>query len=142
MPQTSAGAAHNGQGSSTVLWSFDWTATDTGTAMVNLEYLFSATVANYGAGEKAMASSLVSVGLDGTQNKQESLHFFYNEDGNTSGYSNLLLNFNVNSGDKGTLTVFTASNAVAVQTPVPLPAAAWLLGGAVVGLLGAVRRKV
>lgn len=142
LPQTSAGAAHKGQGSSTVLWSFDWTAIGTGTAMLNLEYLYSATVANYAVGEKAMASSRVAVGLDGTQNQQESLHFFYNEDGNTSGFSNLVLNFNVNSGDTGTFTVSTASNAVAEQAPVPLPAAAWLLGSAAVGLLGFARRKV
>ena len=140
MPQTSAGATKNGKGSSTVLWSFDWTATGSGNATLDLEYLYSATVASYGAGETAKASSLVSVGLDGTQNQQESLHFFNNQNGNTSGISNLLLNFNVNTGDHGTFTVTTASNAIASLTAVPVPAAVWLLASAMAGMIGFRRR--
>lgn len=141
MPQTSAAAAHHGKGSATVLWTFDWIATGAGTALLNLEYLYSATIGNYSAGEKAMASSLISVGLDGTQNQQESLHYFNNGDGNTSGFANLLLNFNVNTGDKGTFTVSTASNAFAEMSPVPVPAAVWLLGSAIAGMIGISRRK-
>lgn len=56
----------------------------------------------------------------------------------------MLLNFNVNAGESGTFTVSTASNAAAMSalTPVPVPAAVWLFGSAIAGLIGFSRRKV
>lgn len=139
-PQTSAGAGHDGKGSATVSWSFDWLATGTGTATLDLQYLYSATVLNIAAGETGKASSFVSVLLDGTHNIQEALYFFNNVNGNTSGINDLVLNFGVNAGDKGTFTVTTASNAIAASV-VPIPAAVWLLGSALTGLAGFTRRK-
>src|SRR3569833_2602919 len=50
-PQTAAGAVNNGRGAATVLWSFDWLATGTGTTTVEHNYLYSATLQNLAAGE-------------------------------------------------------------------------------------------
>ena len=141
LPMTSASAVDNGSGSATVLWSFDWTATGTGTATFSAEYLYSATVADYMSGETGIASASISALLEGTQNKTELLFFFNNEDGNAFGDDFLTLNFDVNAGDTGTITIAVASNAVAAPA-VPVPAAAWLMGSALLGLGGARLRSV
>lgn len=138
-PQTSAGAVNNGRGAATVLWTFNWSATGTGAATVDLDYLYSATVQNLNPGETGIASSYVSLLRDGTPEVQEALHFFDSVNGNTSGEGHLLLDFDVNAGDTGTLTVAVASNALVA--PVPVPGAVWLLGSALAGLAGYARRK-
>jgi len=139
LPQTSAGASNNGSGHATVLWTFDWTATGTGTATLDLDYLYSATVTGYSAGENAVARSFISVLLDGTQNSQEALHYFDDVNGNTAGEGHLVLNFDVAEGDTGTFSVALASDAIAA--PVPVPAAVWLFGSALAGLVGLGRRQ-
>lgn len=139
LPQTSAGAVNNGQGAATVLWTFDWTATGSGTATVDVNYLYSATVQNLNPGETGIASSYISLLDDGASEAQEALHFFNSVNGNTSGDGHLLLGFDVNAGDTGTLTVTVASNALVA--PVPVPGAVWLLGSALAGLVGYARRK-
>ena len=65
-PFTMTSAVHDGQAHASVLWSFDWVATATGTASIDLGYAFQALVANLAAGEAAVARSFVSVMLDGT----------------------------------------------------------------------------
>jgi hypothetical protein len=139
-PGTSAGAVGRGSGSATVLWTFDWEATGTGTASIDLGYLYSATVQNLLSGETGIASSDISLLLDGTSNRSEALNFFNNVNGNTSGFSDLLLSFGVTAGQKGTFTVTAASNALVA--PVPLPAGIWLLGSSLLGFAGMLRRKV
>ena len=59
LAQIHTGAANSGSGTATVLWTFDWLATGTGTATLNLEYLWDTTVANFQAGEVAIASSSI-----------------------------------------------------------------------------------
>jgi hypothetical protein len=138
-PGTSAGAVDQGQGSATVLWTFDWVATQTGKASIDLSYLFSATVQNLLPGETGIASSDITLLLDGTSLKSEALNFFNNVNGNTSGLDDLLLSFDVITGQSGTFTVSAASNALVA--PVPLPAGIWLLGSSLVGLAGLMRRR-
>jgi hypothetical protein len=138
-PGTSAGAIGSGSGSATVLWSFDWQATGTGTASIDLGYLFSATVQNLLAGETGIASSDITLLLDGTSLKSEALNFFNNVNGNTSGLSDLLLTFGVSEGQTGSFTVTAASNALVA--PVPLPAGIWLFGSALLGLTRVLRRR-
>jgi hypothetical protein len=139
-PQTSAGATGNGKGSATVLWSFDWLATGTGTATFDAEYLYSATVANLASGETGIASASISAVLEGTQNKQDVLYYFNNHNGNTYGDEHLTLNFNVIAGQTGTITLAVASNTL-VAPAVPVPTAAWLMGSALLGLGGIARRR-
>jgi hypothetical protein len=140
LPATSAGAVGNGNGSASVLWTFDWEATGTGTAALDFEYLFSATVANWLAGQTGVASSSISAVIDGTSVQGEALRFFNNTNGNDGGFANLALNFGVTAGQRGTATVTVASVASAAQ-PVPLPAALPLLGGGLLGLFGLGRRR-
>ena len=141
LPQTTAAAITNGSGAATVLWTFDWVADVTGTAMLDVEYLYAATVANLGLGESATASSYVSALLDGTAIGDEAFFYFNNEEGDTSGFNTLGLSFGVSTGQTGTFTLAVASNAVALAA-VPVPAAIWLLGSALAGLTGFARRKV
>jgi hypothetical protein len=138
-PGTSAGASGSGSGSATVLWTFDWIASATGTASIDLGYLYSATVLNLLAGETGIASSDITLLLDGTSTKSEALNFFNNVNGNTSGFSDLLLTFGVTEGQTGTFTVTAASNALVA--PVPLPAGIWLLGSSLLGFAGVLRRR-
>lgn len=141
LPATTAGAIDNGSGNATVLWTFDWTATDTGTATLDVEYLFSAGVFNFAGSnvENALASSSISVLLDGTEIRSEALHYFYNNQNNDSGFQNMLLSFAVVAGQTGTFTV--ALTSAAMVAPVPLPAGLPLLGSGLLGLLGMARRR-
>lgn len=139
-PYTTAGAVGSGNGSSAILWSFDWTATGTGTAIFDAEYLYSATVANLLSGETGIASASISAVLEGTQNKQDVLYYFNNSNGNTFGDEHLTLNFNVVAGQTGTISIAVASNALTAPA-VPVPAAAWLMGSALLGLGGIARSR-
>jgi hypothetical protein len=139
-PYTTAGATGNGSGNSTILWSFDWVATGTGTATFDAEYLYSATVANLVSGETGIASSSISAILEGTQNKKDLLYYFNNINGNTFGDEHLTLNFDVVAGQTGTISIAVASNTIAAPA-VPIPAAAWLMGSALLGLSGIARRR-
>lgn len=141
-PYTQVGAIHSGNGSATVLWTFDYVATGTGTATLDLEYLYNATVANWSAGETGIASSSANLLLDGTALKQEQLHYFYDQNANTGGFSNLVLNFGVTAGQTGTFTVALTSSAMAAPAAVPVPAAVWLMGSALAGLGGIARRRL
>ena len=120
------------------MWSFDWTAAGTGTGTVDLDYFYSA-LQNLAADETGIASSFVSLLRDGTSQQQEALNYFSNQNGNTAGENHLLLNFDVNAGGIGSLTVVVASTALIA--PVPVPGAVWLLGSALAALLGIARRK-
>lgn len=140
-PYTTAGAIGSGSGSSTILWSFDWIATGTGTATFDAEYLYSATVMNWVFGETGIASAAISAVLEGTQNKKDVLYYFNNQNGNTFGDEHLTLSFNVLAGQTGTISIAVASNALAAPAPVPVPAAAWLMGSALLGLGGVARKR-
>ena len=137
-PYTTAGALKNGRGSSTVLWSFDWVATGNGTATFDAEYLYSATVTDWIFGQTGIASASISAVLEGTQNKKDVLYYFNNQSGNTFGDEHLTLSFDVLAGQTGTISIAVTSNAVAA---VPVPAAAWLMGSALLGLGGVARRR-
>jgi hypothetical protein len=149
MPGTSAGASGSGQGSATVLWSIDWVATGEGTVHLDLGYLYSVTVENLLPGEIGIGSSLISALLEYDPNapalcdacvgSAESFHFFNNQEGNTSGFGTLQLVWEVAAGQTGSLSIVTASNAVAA--PVPVPPAVWLLGSALLGLTRVARRR-
>ncbi len=139
LAQIHTGAANSGSGTATVLWTFDWLATGTGTATLNLEYLWDTTVANFQAGEVAIASSSISALVDSTSVQTDVLHFFQNVQGTAGGFDNLLLNFGVTAGQAGTFTV--AMTSVSSVAPVPLPAALPLLGSGLLGLFGLGRRR-
>jgi hypothetical protein len=141
MPQTSAQAINNGLGSATVQWSFDWTATETGIASLDVEYLYTALVANLDAGDSAVASSFIKVQLDGTSVGNEALYYFNATNGFTSGITNMLLQFAVVAGEHGSFTLTAASNAFAAA-PVPLPAGLPLLVSGLLGLGGLARRRL
>jgi len=134
-----AGLGNSGRGAATAAWYLDWQASATGTVTLDLNYLFSYTVANLLSGETGIASSYISVLVDGTQSQADVLRFYNNINGDNSGITDLFLTFNVTAGQKGSLSITAASNAVAA--PVPLPAGLWLLGSGIVGLAGLVRRK-
>ena len=140
LPLTRTGAINDGTGSATVLWSFDWIATGTGKASLDLQYVYSATVSNLNPGETGIAVSAASMQIDGTQNRQEALHYFNNEAGETSGIADLVLDFDVVAGQKGSIIVAVSSNSLAAPA-VPVPAAAWLMGSALISLGGIVRRR-
>lgn len=91
MPQTSAGSSLQGQGSATSIWTFDWSASGSGQVSLVFNYLTSTAVLDYRAGETAAASSLLSVSLDGTSNKQEVFNFFQNQNGELSNIADLAL---------------------------------------------------
>lgn len=139
-PYTTAGAIGSGSGNSTILWSFDWTATGSGTATFDAEYLYSATVANLLNSETGMASASISAVLEGTQNKKDLLYYFNNVNGNTFGDEHLTLSLDVVAGQTGTITLAVASNALAAPA-VPIPDAAWLMSSALVGLGGVARLR-
>jgi hypothetical protein len=139
-PQTSAGATGNGRGSATVRWSFDWLATGTGIALFEVEYLYSATLADLLSGETGTASASISAELDGTATKQEVLYFFNGQNGNIFGDEYLTMSFDVVAGQKGTITLSVASHAM-VAPPVPIPPAAWLMGSALSGLCAIAKRR-
>lgn len=138
LPGTSAGATTKGEGHATALWTFDWTATSTGTASVNLEYLFDATIFNLLAGDRAIARSYFSIGLDGTSLFNSALYTFDSVENNVGGFDYLGLSFNVQAGETGSLTMALNSDAyVAAPEPSTLP----LLGCALAGLI-VFRRRI
>ena len=137
-PTTEAGAIHSGSGSATVQWSFDWTASGSGAAFIDVDYLYSVTLQGLAGGESALASSYISVLRDGTSQRSEALHYLNQAAGNDFDEGHLLLPFDVLAGDWGSFTITLASNALAA--PVPEPGTLLLMGAGVVGM-GVVRRR-
>jgi hypothetical protein len=140
LPHTDAGVINKGWASSMFQWSFDYTAGAAGVALIDFEYNYNATIINLLAGETAGVSSSVNAFVDGNSASEKSdLHYFVNQLGQDSGIAHLLLTLNVADGEKGTVTFTAASQAYA--SAVPVPAAAWLFGSALVGMVGLRRRK-
>jgi hypothetical protein len=139
LPQTTAGAIGNGLGHASVLWTFDWEATATGTASISLDFLSAAILQNLGVGEKAFVRSYGSVLLDGTNLEDSANYFFNTQEGNTGAIETLGLSFAVTAGQRGSFTL--ALNSDAFAAPVPVPAALPLLGSALLGFGAFVRRR-
>lgn len=139
LPGTQTGANHLGQGTATVLWTFDFTATETGPALLDFQYSYNVGVFNLLAGETGIASASFSAIVDGTSVSSEALNFFNNSAGTSDGIINKLLAFDVVDGQTGTVTV--AITSVAKAAPVPVPAALPLLGSGLLSLIGIVRRR-
>lgn len=139
LPQTTAGAYGNGLGHASVLWTFDWEATETGTASISLDFLSAAILQNLNPGEQAFVRSYGSVLLDGTSLESSANYFFNTMEGNAGGIETLGLSFAVMAGDTGSFTLALSSDAYAA--PVPVPAALPLLGSALLGLGAFVRRR-
>lgn len=140
LPQTTASAISDGFGHASVLWTFDWTATETGMAAISLDFLTTAIVQNLLPGESALARSFASVLVDGTTLENSALHFFQSVEGVSGGIETLALTFAVVAGQTGTFTLALASDAFAAPA-VPIPAALPLLGSALLGFGLARRRK-
>lgn len=140
MPTTVAGAYGAGKGASTAAWYLDWVSAATGTVNLDLSYLSSWTVSGLQAGETGIASSSISLLVDGTPYKSELLNFYNNVNGNNSSISDLYLSFAVIAGQTGSISIALASNAI--TAPVPLPAGVWLFGSGLLGMGRFVRRRV
>jgi hypothetical protein len=139
LPQTTAGAVDKGLGHASVLWTFDWEATATGTASISLDFLSAAILQNLGTGETAFARSYGSVLLDGTNLEDSANYFFNTQTGNVGGIESLGLSFAVLAGQRGTFTLTLSSDAYA--SPVPVPAALPLLASALFGFGAFARRR-
>ena len=137
-PITSAGAHDIGIGTSSVIWSFGYTASGTGTAVLDLSFFTSVDALNVGAGEVAVGSALINVKRSGVQEAGAQAFFFLTGGGHDGQDSHLLYSFNTTAGDIGEFIVTVASQAQV--KPVPVPAAVWLLGSGLLGLR-ALRRK-
>lgn len=140
LPQTTASAITDGQGHASVLWTFDWTATESGIASISLDFLTTALVQNLLPGETALARSYASLIADGTTLEDSALHFFQSVEGVTGGIETLGLSFAVLAGQTGTFTLALASDAF-VAPAVPIPAALPLLGSALLGFGALARRR-
>ena len=78
--------------------------------------------------------------LDNTQNISTAQAFFYLTHAGTSGTSQSLKFVAGNSNGRGVWTL-SANGDVAFAAPVPVPAAVWLLGSALVGMGATARRR-
>lgn len=140
LPHTDAGVTDSGWASSMFLWSFDYTAGAAGVTTIDFDYNYNATIFNLAAGDTAGVSSYLSASVDGNPASEKSAyHFFVNQDGQADGEGHLVLTFNVAAGQTGSIS-FTAASQGYV-TPVPVPAAVWLFGSALAGMVGLRRRK-
>jgi hypothetical protein len=139
LPYTNAGVTNSGRASSVLQWSMDWVASATGTAQINLDFLSSASIVNYAAGDQAGVSSLVNLLVDGTQLESEVFDFFLGANNNTFDLDTMSVLLPVLAGQHGSLTVTLASQGYV--NPVPLPAAVWLLVSGLAGFGGLVRRR-
>ena len=138
MPSTTAGAHDLGIGTSSVIWSFGYTATGAGTAVLDLSFSALVHALNVGAGEKAGGSALINIKRSGVQETGAEAFYFLTGGGHTGQDSHLLYSFNTALGDVGSFIVTVSSQAA--TSPVPVPAAVWLLCSALTGL-GVLRRK-
>jgi hypothetical protein len=138
MPSTLAGAHDLGLATSSVIWSFDYTATGTGTAVLDLSFSALVDALNIGPGETAGGSALINVKRSGVQEAGAEAFYYLTGGGHTGQDAHLLYTFNAGLGDLGSFIITVSSQAV--TSPVPVPAAVWLLGSALAGF-GAMRRK-
>ncbi|MFA5982448.1 MAG: hypothetical protein WC782_00365 [Methylococcaceae bacterium] len=139
LPVTNAGTIGNAAASAYTTYSFDYVATGAGQVFVDFDYLYSVTILDIQAGEQAgVSSSVVAVeeGKPGTN--VSALFFFSNQENNDFGSERLRLTLNVLDGQTGTISFTAASQGF--TTAVPVPAAVWLFGSALIGMLR-LRRK-
>ena len=137
-PSVSAGAHDLGMASTSVIWSFGYTATGTGTALLDLSFFATVDSLNVGPGEKAGGSALINIKRSGVQEAGAEAFFVVTGGGHDGQDSHLYYSFNTALGEMGEFIVTVASQAGVA--PVPLPAAVWLLCSGLLGL-GALRRK-
>jgi hypothetical protein len=134
------------EGANTTTWSTDMTQTitaiDTNLASTTAKSVFATTVAAGGIWDAAAANNLSNWYAQGTVTTQTGI-----------GTSTALYHVAMGAGETSPLVVtslgtvsltsagltFTASSS---GTPVPLPAAVWLLGSGLLGLAGVGRRKI
>lgn len=129
-----------GEANSTFSWDFDFSATATGTATLSFEFLSSLSIDQYLPGERAQGSTLIEVLVNGTNVSNSYFRFFNDQNDSVEAlFQDLNLSFGVTSGQTGSISVIATSTAYAA--PVPVPAAVWLLGSALLGMTGVARRK-
>jgi hypothetical protein len=145
-PGVLAGAHDLGFGASSVVWSVSYTATDTGLATLDLEYLLGLDVFRTNPADTALGSASINIKRSGVQEAgSQVLSFFSTTSGIATDFSehhdfdHLLYSFNVAAGETGTFLITLGSQGM--TTPVPLPAGIWLLGSGLVGLGARLRRK-
>jgi hypothetical protein len=108
---------------------------------VDIEYFYNASIINFLAGESAGVSSNMAVTYPKADSIQviSALHQYSNQNVEDSAIGHFVFDIIVGEGQKGSLTFTAASNATVAS--VPVPAAAWLFGSALVSMVGLRRRK-
>jgi hypothetical protein len=139
LPGTKASVLGSGYATSTIQWSFDWTASESGAASINLGYLFSPDIVNVGSGENVLARYSIGFMLD-AEHSDSAVNFYKAATSlDDAGFGSLALNFDVLAGQTGSVVLTLTSDALVA--PVPLPAGLPLLGSALLGLAGWARRR-
>ena len=140
-PHTDANVKDNGSASSEAFWSFNYLPSQSGIVTVDIEYFYNASIVNLNAGESASVISNTSVTYPKADSIQKisALHQYTNQNVADSNIGHLVFDLIVGEGQIGSLT-FTASSS-ATATTVPVPAAVWLFGSALVSMVGLRRRK-
>ena len=139
LPYTEAKVNNNeGEADATALWQFEFNALSKGTVVFDFEYAYAAKILNLLSGEAGAVSTLIAR-VEGSENEEFQEYRFINENNQIEGIEKLLLTLDVDVGDSGIIS-FEAMSSAYVR-PVPVPAAIWLFGTALAGMIGLRRRN-